>query len=184
MPYYQFNDMPFPTISTLEQLQYNLNLGSGYDGYTELMKAVSLTREELAKICRWSNSHHTRICLYDTPGMEALITCWEGEQQSTIHNYDFNNGWVKILQGQLWLEFFKVKEGRPQLDTEMQLYNGSTFHLNDTLGYHRFSNRSTQRAIALILYSDKLTHWKAYNEETEGFEVVRTHYDLNLDPSN
>lgn len=173
--------MAIPSINTLERFQYNLNMGPGYDNYVELLKAVEFTPEELDKICHFKDEKHSRICLYDSPDLEAIATCWLPGQQTAIHNYEFNHGWVKIITGGLTLQYFGLKDGKPVKTNEIELHKDSTFYLNDTLGYHRFINTSGRDTMALFIYSDKVTHWTAYDEQQEKFTVEDTYYDLHLD---
>ena len=173
--------MPIPEITTIEQFHYNLNMGPGYDSYSELLKATNFSEDELKRICHFREDRHSRICLYDSPSLEALATCWKSGQKSAIHNYDFNHGWVKILSGRLSLQYFVLKDGKPEKSNEIDLHTGDTFYLNDNLGYHRFLNKSDGTALALFIYSDKVTHWTAYDVEENKFTEVETAYDHHLD---
>jgi len=173
--------MPIPAITTFEQFQYNLNMGPGYDSYSELLKATDFNEDELQKICHFREDRHSRICLYDSPGLEAIATCWKPGQETSIHNYDFNHGWVKILSGKLTLEYFQLKDGKPVKTNQITLNTGNTFYLNDNLGYHRFVNNSDGNSLALFIYSDKVTHWTAYDADEEKFTEVDTYYDHHLD---
>ena len=174
--------MPFPTIITLEQLQYNLSMGPGYDGYIELIKAVEFLPSELKKLCVWHPDHHARVCLYNTTGLEAILNCWEPGQKTSIHNYNFNHAWVKILQGELWLELFSTYRLPPEKSSEVCLRQNKVLYLDDNLGYHRFSNRSQERAVALVFYSDKPLEWVSFDEEKQSFEMEASYYDKDMDP--
>lgn len=173
--------MPIPEITTFDQFQYNLTMGPGYDSYSELLKATNFNEEELQRICHFKDDRHSRICLYDSPGLEAIATCWKPGQESAIHNYDFNHGWLKILSGRLSLQYFVLKNGKPEKSNEIDLHTGTTFYLNDNLGYHRFVNNGGGSALALFIYSDKVTHWTAYDPKEEKFTEVDTFYDRHLD---
>lgn len=161
------NQNTMEAIKTLKSLVYNLDLGPGYDGYISLIKAVDLPEEELDSICKWDEEKYQRIRFYDTDSLEGLVTCWEPKQKGPIHNYEFQQGWIKMLKGNLWLEYFKpgeLQEPKPYYQRLIQ--EGEVVYLNDGLGFHRFSNKSGKRAVALHFYASKLNHWHVMDEKT------------------
>lgn len=172
------------TIKTLKQLTYNLNLGPGYEGYSGMMKAIHFDPEELEAICSWHPDHYTRIRIYDTQCVEALITCWPPGCKGPIHNYELQEGWIKMLKGELTLEYIGIRATTAEVYSSTVLKEGHFAYLNDGIGYHRFSNNSEEPSIALHFYSDKITEWHQFDEARGVVEVVPTHCDLELDPQS
>lgn len=151
-------------IRTLDQLSYNLSLGPGIDGYNVLISSVELSDEELDKVIQWNDDHYQRIRIYDTTALEALLTCWRPGQKGPIHNYRNQQGWIKVLRGQLQLDYYKqVGELQKVYKTE-EIEEGDMAYLNDNLGFHRFSNPGPESTVALHFYSDKLESWEVYDE--------------------
>ena len=171
------------TIKTIEQLAHNLNLGPGYGGYDELIKAVDLSSEELQKVQRFSDEQYQRLRLYDTDVIEAVLTCWNPTQVGKIHNFHHSLGWFKVLQGSLALERFSFdEEGLPVSKLSREIKEGEWGFLNDDLGFHRFENKGPQKAITLFLYADKIKDWDVYNPTTQRVERIPASVHHNFDP--
>lgn len=169
------------SISTLERLKYNLTMGPGHEGYQALIEAIDLSPEELEQICQWESQRYTRIRVYDTESLEAVITCWPPQTVGPIHNYELQQGWIKVLKGELDLEYYRLFSTDVQGYGKRRIGEGHFAYLNDGLGYHRFANHGAEPAIALHLYSDKITEWHAYNEKTGLVELVPVKCDVELD---
>ncbi len=164
-------------ITTVEQLQTALSRKPGHSGYSPVADKIDVPISELEPYFRWNDLRHTRISLHDSDEIEAVLTCWEPGQSSAIHNYNFNQGWVLVLQGELYLELYHMKDNRPVEVSEIALRNKGMFYLNDSMGYHRFSNSSPDRTVALFLYVSKVKRWSIYNEKTGQLQTVETTYD-------
>ena len=171
--------MTDPKITTIEQLQEALSRKPGQSGYSSVVDQIDISPKELEPYLHWKSEGHGRISLYDSEAIEAVLTCWEPGQSSAIHNYDFNQGWVLVLQGQLYLELYHMKDGKPVEVSELALGDRGLFYLNDGMGFHRFSNSSPYRTVALFIYASKVQQWTVYNEETGGFGLEKTSYDFN-----
>lgn len=153
-------------IKDFEQLTYNLNLGAGYDGYGAMVEAVDFSDEELERVCRWSEEAYQRIRFYDTDSLEGLITCWQPGQVGPVHNYGYQQGWIKVLRGALRLEYFGVPREGLKAFNERLVEAGHSVYINDALGFHRFSNAGDEKCVALHLYFDKITRWEVFDEQT------------------
>lgn len=171
-------------ITTLKQLEYNLNIGPGYDGYGQMVAAINFPEEEVERICFWLNNAYSRVRIYDTPSTEALITCWQAGAKSPIHNYQLQQGWIKVLKGSLELEYFDVSKGSAQLYGNQIIEEGQYVYLNDGMGFHRFINNSNTQTVALHLYCDKIEHWEEFDEATGSVSEVEVSCDVNLDNTN
>lgn len=167
-------------ITTLEQLRYNLTLGPGFEGYSAMVNAIDLNQQELDEACYWKDERYTRIRIYDTDCVEGLITCWPAGKEGPIHNYELQQGWIKVLRGELVVEYFRLKP-KVEMYAEKVIRAGEYVYLNDNIGYHRFANRSDQRSVALHVYSDKITAWHQFDEATGAVSLVQTSCDFALD---
>ena len=167
------------TITTLDRLIYHLNMGPGYEGYVEMVKAIEFDPAELTEIKHWGEDHH-RVRFYDTACLEALFTFWSQGQKSVVHNYNFNHGWLKVVEGELQLEYFKINVGKRDLRTTLKLSKGDVAMLNDDLGFHRFSNIGKGKAVMLHLYSDKIEDWEVFDEVTGALRTERVVCDKEI----
>ena len=170
-------------ITSLQQLKYNLTLGPGYDGYSQLVKAIHLEAKEYLPLCQWDEKQYQRIRFYDTDSLEGLITCWNPGQASPIHNYGASVGWLKVLEGSLELEHYNPSQSGDKPILQKAFKEGEMGFLSDELGFHSFLNKQDDRAIALFLYSDKITRWKEYDPASDQYLERQVGPDLNLDPN-
>lgn len=168
-------------ITTLDKLSYNLSLGPGIEGYNALIGAVDLSDEELEKVVQWDDDHYQRIRFYDTRSVEGLITCWKEGQRSPVHNYRFQQGWVKVLRGKLKLEYFHKDNGKLKSYNSQVIEEGEIFYLNDSLGFHRFANPGPGNTVALHFYSDKIESWQVYDEGTGEISEQKTRCDRSIE---
>lgn len=171
-------------ITTLSQLEYNLNMGSGYDGYGAMVSAIDFDEAEVQRVCRWPHEGYSRIRLYDTPSTEALVTCWQPGSMSPIHDYQLQQGWVKVLKGSLELEYFDISKGTAQLYGNRVINEGKYVYLNDGMGYHRFINNSNSKTVAIHLYCDKIEKWNEFDPSNGIVKEVEVKCDINLDLSS
>lgn len=165
----------------MQQLKHNLTMGPGYEGYIELVKAIDLPPEEYEPLCRWSKDKYQRIRFYDTDSLEGVITCWEPQQEGSIHSFNYSVGWIKVLQGSILMEHFHKDRLDEKPVHEQRYQQGDIAFLNDSLGFHRFSNPDDERAIVLVFYADKMRHWEEYDPKSRSIHRVEVDCDLNLD---
>jgi hypothetical protein len=168
-------------IKTLSEFKHNLTMGPGYGGYTELIKAVDFSKEELTTLCNYNSDEYQRIRLYDTELVEAILTCWEPQQEGKIHNFENSSGWVKVLSGSISLEHFRIEQDGPVPYLSQDYQVGEVFFLNDNLGYHRFSNKCNERAVVLVIYADKIDRWQVYDHHKGEPVLVKAEVHQNLD---
>lgn len=169
------------TIKSVERLRYNLTLGPGYGGYSELLKAVDLDEKALEEFVQYSNEGYRRLRIYDTNMIEAVLTCWEPGQKGTIHDFHNSFGWFKVLKGSMGVEHFKVEDEKAVLRFSYEYPEDTQGFLNDDLGFHRFRNVSSGRSVVLHLYADKIKHWEVYNEELKRVEDHIADVHVNFD---
>jgi hypothetical protein len=169
------------TIKSVERLRYNLNLGPGYGGYSELLKAVDLDKNALENFVQFSQESYRRLRIYDTDVIEAVLTCWEPHQKGMIHDFHNSFGWFKVLKGSIGIEHFRLEKDKPILRFNYEYPCDGQGFLNDDLGFHRFQNLSSGRTIVLHLYADKIKHWEVYNENLNCVEDRKAEVHVNFD---
>ncbi len=164
-------------ITTVAQLREALSRSPGQSGYSAVVDRVDIPLEALEPYLHWKKEDHSRVSLYDSEAIEAVLTCWEPGQGSAIHNYDFKQGWVVVIQGELYLELYHIHNKKVSEVSELSLHDRDVFYLNDGMGFHRFSNSSPRRTIALFLYAGKVDKWSVYDEDSGVFKTEIPNYD-------
>lgn len=168
-------------INSVDRLKYNLNLGPGYGGYSELIQAVQFDDKALEPFMLFSPDHYQRLRIYDTNMIEAVLTCWEPGQVGMIHDFHNSLGWFKVLRGAIGVEHFSIDKGEPKLRFDYEYPSDTIGFLNDDLGFHRFRNLCSKRTVVLHFYADKIKHWEVYNENSHKVEDRRAEVDINFD---
>lgn len=168
-------------IKNLEQLHHNLNLGPGYGGYSELLKAVDFSPDEIQSLSIFSEDHYQRIRLYDSNLVEAVLTCWKPNQVGKIHDFHRSKGWFKVLQGSIFLERFKFRSEGPKVSYQNNYSELRQGFLTDDLGFHRFSNPHQCDAVVLFIYADKINSWDVFDSESGQVKRLPAEVDYNLD---
>ena len=157
-------------ITSIKDLIVELEKVKKSSGYMDALKRVELDHEsEVLPLCQWSEDHYTRIPLHRTSEFELLLMCWEPHQTSPIHTYDYQEGWLYIIKGELCIEqyFTSMIENDLKLVESTRLPEKSIPYLNDHIGFHRGFNCFDGRTISLHVYSMPIDTWQVYNPETK-----------------
>lgn len=169
------------TIKDLAQFKYNLSLGPGYGGYSELLKAVDFSEEELNKYCQYSHDHYQRVRLYDSNLIEAVLSCWQAKQKGDIHNFNRSVGWFRVLKGKVRLENFDLNLDVLEPRIVQDFEENQMGFLDDDLGFHRFSNMGSEKAVILHLYSEKLNERSVYDPDRAEINFIKTEVHSSFD---
>lgn len=168
-----------PTIKTIAELKKNINLGPGYGGYTEILKAVEIPFSEWETSCNFSKKNYTRNCLSCCEEYELLLMCWNKDQGSPIHSYQSQESWLKVLRGELTIDTYQVnKSDKTAVKTNsLVIKEGEFIYLNDNMGFHSIRNSGTEATASLHLHVDRITEWEVFNESTQSINKQIPTYD-------
>jgi cysteine dioxygenase len=156
--------MAFPTIKTIFQLNRNLNMGAGYGGYSELFSAIEIPKKEWKKYSTWKDSRYTRNCISSCDEYELLLMCWGKEHASPIHSFTFQQGWIKVLEGELTIQRYKMDREEiccHKVDSIIVKAGESTY-LNDNMGFHQVLNSLDGNTVSLHLTIEKVKEWEVF----------------------
>tara|TARA_R110000868_G_scaffold118635_1_gene314593 strand:+ start:66 stop:602 length:537 start_codon:yes stop_codon:yes gene_type:complete len=175
--------MGFPTIKTIDQLNRNLNMGAGYGGYNELFSAIELPKKEWEKYSTWKESRYTRNCISSCDEYELLLMCWGKEHASPIHNFTFQQGWIKVLEGELQIQRYRMDRDelcchKSELIT---LSAGESTYLNDNMGFHKVLNSADGDSVSLHLNIAKVIEWEVFRECRKETILVKPLLDSKSD---
>lgn len=167
-----------PSIKTVEQLLKNINLGPGYGGYMEILKALDIPLSEWSPFEKWSTSHYTRNCISSCEEYELLLMCWQPNQHSPIHNYSFQEGWIQVLEGELTIDTYSVDRDAKTAHKQnsITIKKGEFYYLNDDMGFHCVRNSSSEQTKSLHLHVDRITQWEIFDPELKKFEITHPIY--------
>lgn len=161
-------------ISTIEQLKKNLHMGPGYGGYIEILNAIKLPNKEWESYCTWKDNRYTRNCISSCDDYELLLLCWQKEQASPIHSFDFQEGWIKVLQGELKIESYNVdreEKCATKKDT-LILQEGESTYLNDSMGFHKVINGAENNTVSLHLNIGPVEKWEVFRSCRQELDTV------------
>jgi cysteine dioxygenase len=165
-----------PTLTTFEQLIKVLHAGPGYDGYSAILASIELEEGELEKKSSWSPDGYARIILERIPSYELLLACWEPGQIGPIHDYNGQESWFRVLQGELTEELFSfpIESGKALSHRAVdQVYQaGNLGYINDGQGLHRLRNASNERVISIHLHVCSLNEVNLYDEFSGAKETL------------
>ncbi len=170
-------------IETMEQLKKNLNMGVGDGGYIEILKAIDLASNEWENFCTWKENRYTRNCISSCDDYELLLLCWQSKHESPIHNYDFQKGWIKVLDGELEIERYvvdKVEKCAAKKDL-LILKKGESTYLNDSMGFHKVKNYSENQTVSLHFNIEPVKKWEIFRDCRQSFISVNPLLDSKSD---
>lgn len=168
-----------PSIKTISELKRNINLGPGYGGYTEILKAINIPFKDWKAICNFSDKKYTRNCISSCDEYELLLMCWNKDQHSPIHSYHFQESWLKVLKGKLTIDVYQInKEDMRTVRTgSITIGEGEYIYLNDNMGYHSIRNSGNDSTTSLHLNIDRVKEWEVFNEDSKTINKVTPSYD-------
>lgn len=154
-------------IESLEELIKILDKGMGYEAVSKIVSDIEIPKAEIEQYCIWKDERYTRTLLHQTGTYELLLICCEPGQSSLIHNYDAQEGWAKILQGELTLEQYYISaiNGHIHPVSKEVLQKGATAYQNDYIGFHKMYNSGKDRSISLHVYSGPVENWYVWDDE-------------------
>jgi cysteine dioxygenase len=166
-------------VQTIDTLLKELEMGTGLDGYMGLMNEMRIPLEEVLPYCTWNKKRYTRNLIERTSQFEILAICWDAGQQSPIHSYGDEQGWMYVVDGELVVNhyFRSYGEAKMQFYKEVHLQKGRFLYVNDYLGFHSVANASKGRTVSLHLHAGPVSGWRVYDENNNAFFDVKTAID-------
>lgn len=167
------------TIDSFDELIRAIDRAPNAAGYTDALMRFAMAPEALAPFCEWNTRHYTRHCLHRTRRHELLLICYEPGQRTSIHDYDSQTAWIKVLVGPVSEErFTAAADGSVRRRDQRLLLPGELSHMDNASIVHRHSNAGQGRAITLNLYARPISRWRVYDERTGRASVSGTGDDV------
>ncbi|MBL4709829.1 MAG: cysteine dioxygenase family protein [Flavobacteriales bacterium] len=167
--------MAFVKITSIDQLNKNLNLGPGYGGYDEFFHAIELPKSEWENFCTWRDNRYTRNCISACDEYELLLMCWQKEHSSPIHSFQFQEGWIKVLEGELTIQNYEIDRDKSCCHKKgsLTLKAGESTYLNDNMGFHQITNSFYNSTVSLHLNIERVVKWEVFRACRQ--EIVFVH---------
>ena len=164
------------TIKTVDELISRLKQKSPVENYLDIMEHIDIPLREFEKYYTWNKERCSRNCLVKTEDFELLLICYEKNQQTPIHDFDSNQAWIHIIQGQLSEERFRVSEFGKSLERLSLMTLGvKDYSFMSKVGIHRYKNINNARSVSLNLYCKPIESWTLFDENAKSKEVKVSH---------
>jgi len=158
---------PIASLSNLLELLSE----EGDDDYEQIVQQIQIPFSELEPLTQWDSNYYTRTCLVRNKKYELLLLCWGPGQFSPIHCHDNQECWMHILQGNITEERYELDEdGMPIKTSTSLLKEGTSYHINDDIGFHNLNNDSNERCVSLHLYASPIKECSYYSEDSGTFK--------------
>lgn len=153
-------------------------MGLGYDGYMDLVRAIKLNKKEWEEYLLWRTDGYSRNCLISSESFEVILVCWLKGQSSPIHSYDYQQGWIKVLEGELVVETYAVdlESKTANLNESFILKEGEYCYFNDSMGFHKVYSPNS-KTVSLHLNVERITKWKEFNPVSGELTTTIPKYD-------
>jgi len=167
-----------------------------HENITNLMSQIQFNTEEWKAHAQLHPDHFTRVLLGQTERWMLILTCWDKDQGTPIHDHQGSYNWIKVLDGNLLEEDFRClktdcKESAAKLAADqlqetperkyeercVQLIRSgvipedSVTFLNSSI-IHRIRNISGKPAFSLHLYSPPYVKAQAYDVVSGDTQLV------------
>jgi len=155
----------------------------GYEAVSKIVSDIEIPFEDIEPYCTWSDERYTRTQLHKTEVYELVLICCEPGQSSFIHNYDAQEGWAKIVKGELTLEQYYISaiNGHIHPVSKEVLQKGATAYQNDYIGFHKMYNSGKERSVSLHVYSGPVEKWHIWDEDKGKAIEIDPWFDQKFD---
>lgn len=172
--------MSFTKIKGIDELIKSLNMGPGYEGYAGLLESIEFDEHDWRTFTRWMDNRYTRNCIASCDSYELLLMCWQKGHTSPIHNYDSQEGWIKVLQGELTIDYYDIdrKEKCGEKTGSQIIKEGEFVCLTDDFGFHKVTNSSSGNTISLHINIEAVKEWEVFQEFEEAIIKVKPLLDF------
>lgn len=165
-------------ITSLEDLIKSLNDKDTETSYLEIMQSMKIENREFEKYYLWKDERYTRNCISRTDNYELLLICYEHNQATPIHDFDFQEAWIHPIMGRMLEEKYRVEKNGSGIEKVSSVILGTTeFSYMDEINIHRYSNIYEGRSVTLNLYVKPVKKWRIYQERSASSNIVEVSYD-------
>jgi cysteine dioxygenase len=136
--------------------------------FNHIIHSIEIPIEDFEVYTSWSKECYTRNCIINNEKFELILICWKEGDQTSIHDHDGEECWVKVIAGEFKETIYKLND-LEELDivkSSISKKNQITY-MKDFMGFHRLENVSKKRSMSLHLYAKPIRKCRMYDEETK-----------------
>ncbi|HEV7905180.1 MAG TPA: cysteine dioxygenase family protein [Pyrinomonadaceae bacterium] len=129
-----------------------------------LLRRLELEPEELRGHLKFKPNTYTRHRLFRSDLCEMLVLCWLPGQRTAIHDHNGSYGAIRICQGAMEEEIFRLNEaGEVEFET-MYVRSAGDVTGTDVPDIHRIGNpeQNAERMVTIHVYAPPLRVIKTY----------------------
>eukprot|EP00471_Norrisiella_sphaerica_P006926 CAMPEP_0184488706 /NCGR_PEP_ID=MMETSP0113_2-20130426/13094_1 /TAXON_ID=91329 /ORGANISM="Norrisiella sphaerica, Strain BC52" /LENGTH=616 /DNA_ID=CAMNT_0026871669 /DNA_START=242 /DNA_END=2092 /DNA_ORIENTATION=+ len=169
-----------------------------HQNITNVMSQIQINPEEWRSLAQLNSDHFTRVLIGQSDDWMLILTCWDKDQGTPIHDHHGSYNWIKVLDGNLLEEDYvcnleeadseKLREKTNKIagdnngemkysETCVRLVRSgvlppdSVTFLNKNI-IHRIRNVSGKPTFSLHLYSPPYIKAKAYDVVSGDTELI------------
>jgi len=149
--------------------------------YPRILKSQQIPIQNFYDIAEWDADHYSRVCLARNKKFELILLCWNGFDQTPIHDHDGQKCWVYQVDGVIEEKRFELNND--ELPTEVlstKLSPGKLTYMDDNMGWHALINSSSGKALTLHLYVNPIEQCSVYNDNSKTFQTKEMSYCKDL----
>lgn len=168
-----------PISSLSEMLDYLPQCNA--QEYKSITEQMFIPISDLEPYMTWKKDGYTRNCIVQTENYELILLCWEPHTKTSIHCHDGQKCWVHGISGKLDENFYDLKDGKPILLEQNEIFPRQTIFMENGNMHHQLLNNLSERTISLHLYINPIKKCTNWSEQDGRFNHVVLGYD-NVGP--
>jgi len=146
------------------QSHININLVKAF------LASYDVTKEDWNDYVTFADDTYTRNLIWEGDGkFNIVLTCWNKNQSSSIHDHSKSHCFMKMLDGELTETLFDINRDSWKLETKRiyTLQTNTVSYINDSFGLHRIANEScSNSAVSLHIYSPPFRKCQMYDKHS------------------
>lgn len=152
---------------------------------SEGMKSLQVDGLRLKEYLFWDDEQYTRNLISKTESFELFACCWEPGQSSVMHDLNGQDGWIKVLSGQLDFEVVPFVNSMSTPSTELRkeinhLKKGDLYEQHSNTQMYQIINRSDKRAVSLHLNSLPISYYNVMSGMGTDVDLINIEfYSIN-----
>jgi cysteine dioxygenase len=149
--------------------------------YPRILKSLQIPIEKFYDIAEWEADHYSRVCVAKNEKFELLLLCWNGHDQTPIHDHDGQKCWVYQLDGQIEEKRYNLEGDNELVEVlSTKLTPRNLTYMDDNMGFHSLINASSSRSLTLHLYVNPIEECSVYCEDSKEFHTKSMSYCKDL----
>jgi len=153
--------------------------------FPKVLKAIQIPIQDFNNVAEWNSDHYSRVCLARNNKFELILLCWNGFDQTPIHDHDGQKCWIYQLSGEIEEKRYDIdSNGLPKEVLATKLTPKKLTYMDDNMGLHALVNPSAQKALTLHLYVNPIEKCSVFSSELNEFQTKSLSYCKDMSESD